>query len=312
MSELLPRSPASRRVASVVIPTHRRPRQVRQCLAALAGQTLPSDVFEVVVVDDGGPEGLDSLVDEFAGRLEVRVIRQENAGPAAARNRGVRHAAADLVAFTDDDCLPAPGWLETLVDGERARPGSLVGGSTSNGLEESVFSTASQWIVDMVYEHFNRDEEDAFFFTSNNMLCSRRRFAEIGGFDETFTRAGAEDRDFCDRWRAAGWPLIFRPKAAIEHRHPQSLARFLDLHYRYGRGACLYHRRRRVRATGTMGDDLGFHAGLPRRIWRSIGRYSGPVRQAKLVGALAIWQVANLAGFCVEAMRRGSVTRRDR
>jgi len=304
--------PMAQPVVSVVIPTYRRLRQLRECLTALAAQTLPRDAFEVVVVDDGSPEGLGALADDFAARMQVRVIRQENAGPSAARNNGVRHAAGELVALTDDDCVPAPTWLETLVAGERARPGSLVGGSTRNGLEDCLFSETSQWIIDMVYDHFNRDHEDAYFFTSNNMLCSRQRYAEIGGFDESFTRAGAEDRDFCDRWRAAGWPLIWRPQATIEHRHPQTLARFLGLHYRYGRGAYLYHGRRRTRATGTMQDDLGFHAGLPMRIWNGMGRYSGVFKRAKLAGALALWQMANVAGFCAQALSRSPATRRDR
>jgi glycosyltransferase involved in cell wall biosynthesis len=204
----------------VVIPTYGRPRQLRECLTALAAQTLPRDAFEVVVVDDGSPDGLGSIAEDFAARLDVRVIRQDNAGPSAARNRGVEHAVGELIAFTDDDCLPAPAWLETLAAGERERPGSLVGGSTKNGLGDRLFSEASQWIIDMVYDHFNRDHDDAYFFASNNMLCSRRRYLDLGGFDELFPRAGAEDRDFCDRWRAADWPLIWRPEATIEHRHP--------------------------------------------------------------------------------------------
>jgi glycosyltransferase involved in cell wall biosynthesis len=299
-------------VVSVVVPTYGRPRQVRDCLAALAAQTLPRVAFEVIVVDDGSPQGLGPLPDEFAGRLRLTLIRQANAGPSVARNRGVEQAAADLVAFTDDDCLPEPTWLERLVQAERDRPGSLVGGSTHNGLHDLVFSEASQWIISMVYEHFNRDQDNAYFFASNNILCSRQRYRELDGFEARFRGAGAEDRDFCDRWRAAGWPLIWRPDAAIEHRHPQSLCEFIGLHYRYGRGAHLYQAMRRSRGTGTMRNDLGFHATLPRRIWAGLARYSGTWRRAKLCGALALWQAANAAGFFTQAIFRRPAASRTR
>jgi hypothetical protein len=61
-----------------------------------------------------------------------------------------------------------------------------------------------------------------------------------------------------------------------------------------------------------MQDDLGFHAGLPMRIWNGIGRYSGVFKRAKLAGALALWQMANVAGFCAQALSRSPATRRDR
>ena len=300
-SSLQPLSP-DHCLVSVVIPTYARPRLLHDCLAALAEQTLAREAFEVVVVDDGSPAGLGALAADFAGRLHLRVIRQANAGPGAARNRGVAEASGALIAFTDDDCQPAPAWLETLLAGERSRPGALVGGSTRNGLSDRLFSEASQWIVEMVYEHFNRDPDNAYFFASNNILCSRERYIKIGGFDERFRRAGAEDRDFCDRWRAAGWPLIWRPAASIDHFHPQSLASFLGLHYRYGRGAWIYHARRRLRATGTMHEDMGFHATLPRAILRGLARYPGAWRRLQYCAALLLWQLANAAGFVSESL----------
>ena len=289
-------------LVSVVIPTYARPRQLRGCLEDLAQQTLDPDAFEVVVVDDGSPEGVGALAQAFAGRLHIRVFRQVNAGPGAARNRGASEAAGALIAFTDDDCRPLPNWLDTMLAGERSRPGALVGGSTRNGLSYSLFSEVSQWIVDMVYEHFNRNHENAYFFASNNIACSRESYQAIGGFDQSFPRAGAEDRDFCDRWRAAGMPLIWRPAASIEHFHPQTLASFLDLHYRYGRGAWTYHSKRRLRSTGTMSDDLGFHATLPRSILRGLARYPGAWRKLQFCSALLLWQLANVAGFATESL----------
>lgn len=297
-----PTPTTSQPVVSVVIPTYGRPRQLRECLRALSDQTF-REPWEVVVVDDGGPQPLDSIVADFTARRALRLVRQENAGPSAARNRGVDAASAPLVAFTDDDCLPRPEWLERLVAGEREHPGALVGGSTVNGLPDDVFATTSQLIIDLVYEHFNADPGNAYFFASNNFLCRRDRLIELGRFDEAYHRAGAEDRDFCDRWRAAGLRLVWRPDAVIEHRHAQSLWKFLELHYRYGRGARIYQAKRRVRGTGTMRDDLGFHGMLPRRIWHRLGRPPGYRRSLQVAVALALWQIANAAGFFMQPYR---------
>ncbi|NDC63353.1 MAG: glycosyltransferase [Planctomycetia bacterium] len=299
--QALDRMPSPDPLVSVVIPTFARLRTLRDCLDALGRQTLPSTRFEVVVVDDGGPEPLDAVVGEFASRLALRLVRQENAGPAAARNRGAREATGDLLAFTDDDCRPRPEWLERLVAGERDHPGALVGGTTVNGLPADVLATTNQLIIDLVYEHFNAAAEDAYFFASNNILCPRDRFLAIGGFDPGFPRAGAEDRDFCDRWRSAGLRLVWRPDATVEHRHAQTLGKFCDLHFRYGRGARLYQVKRRERGSGTMREDFAFHGTLPRRIWRRLGMPPGYRRSLQIAAAMILWQVVNAAGFFAQA-----------
>ena len=291
-------------LVSIVIPTYARPERLRDCLAVLARQTMPAETFEVVVVDDGSPLPVVAPEAAAPGGPTVRIIRQQNAGPSAARNRGVQEARGELIALTDDDCLPSPEWLESLVSAHRQCPDSLVGGLTINGLEDDVFATTSQLIIDLVYEHFNRDEASAYFLTSNNILCSRAAYAEIGGFDTTFPRAGAEDRDFCDRWRASGRPLRLVSAATLEHRHGQNLRQFLGLHFRYGRGAYLYQTKRRRRGSGSMAEDMNFHTSLLYRLPRQIRRHRGLVRKARIMSAILLWQMANALGFLYEAALR--------
>jgi GT2 family glycosyltransferase len=287
-------------LVTVVIPTHGRPQRLRECLDALTGQSL-RDAWEVVVVDDGSPTPVEGLETAFSRRLDLRVIRQANAGPSAARNRGVAAARADLIAFTDDDCRPDPAWLTTLVQAARERPDALVGGTTFNGLPDRVFTAATQLIIDLVYEHFNADPENAYFLTSNNILCQRERFLAVGGFDESFG-AGAEDRDFCDRWRMAGLPLVWEPAARVEHRHLQTLGTFVELHVRYGRGAYHYQAIRRSRGSGTMREDIAFHGTLPRRVWQRLRNDLPVSRWVPMTAALSVWQAVNAAGFLFEKL----------
>ena len=288
-------------LVSIVIPTYARPERLRDCLAALARQTMAADAFEVVVVDDGSPQPVVPPEATTPAGLVIRVIRQQNAGPSAARNRGVEEALGDLIAFTDDDCLPTPTWLESLVTAHRQCPAALVGGITFNGLADDAFATTSQMIIDLVYEHFNSDATNAYFITSNNMLCTRAAYRDLGGFDTSFPRAGAEDRDYCDRWRASGRPLRLVPAATIEHRHAQNLKEFLDLHYRYGRGAYRYQAKRWERGSGTMAQDMSFHGTLLRRLPRHLRRHRGLARKTQIASAIVLWQVANAAGFFHEA-----------
>ena len=288
-------------LVSIVIPTYARPERLHECLAALARQTMPADAFEIVVVDDGSPQPVVPPEAKSPVGPTIRIIRQQNTGPSAARNRGVAEARGELIAFTDDDCLPTPSWLESLVTTHRQCPDSLVGGVTFNGLADDLFATTSQMIIDLVYEHFNADEASAYFLTSNNILCSRATYSELGGFDTSFFRAGAEDRDFCDRWRASGRPLRLATAATIEHRHAQNLRQFLGLHYRYGRGAYVYQAKRRRRGSGNMSQDMNFHISLLRRLPKHLQKHRGLFRKVQVTTAILLWQVANASGFLHQA-----------
>ena len=290
----------SGKVVSVVVPTYRRPGQLKDCLEALAKQTLPGP-WEVIVVDDGSPEPADSATESLLAARGWQLLRQQNSGPSAARNRGAQQALGEFIAFTDDDCLPHPNWLEDLLQVARNRPNALVGGTTVNGLSDDFFAATSQMIVDLVYEHFNSNPNEAYFLTSNNIICSRQRFLEVGGFDRSFPRPGAEDRDFCDRWRMRQWPIVWCPEARVEHRHAQSLQQFLDLYVRYGRGAYHYQTIRRRRGSGTMWADVGFHKTLPSRVWRQLKRQESVLSGCATIMALSAWQLANATGFMMEA-----------
>lgn len=288
-------------LVSVVIPTRNRPRAVESCLDSLAAQTLTPGTFEVIVVDDGSDSPLALDPARWSAKFNLKILRQKNTGPAGARNRGVSEARGEFIAFTDDDCLPAPTWLEKIVAALRENPAALVGGSTFNGLREDLFAESSQLILEMVYEHFNRDPANAYFFASNNIACSKQGFRDLGGFDEDFPKAAAEDRDFCDRWRMENRPIIWQKEATVEHRHRQGLFDFVRVYFRYGQGAFLYQAKRKERASGTMAEDFGFHQSLLGRLLPKLSRYSLK-DMFWVLPNLCLWQLANAMGFFHEAL----------
>lgn len=102
-----------RPTVSVVIPCHNAIGFVPEALDSVLGQTFPD--YEIVVVNDGSPEtaALEALLRPYRSR--IRYLRQEHRGPAAARNLGIRHAAAEYVAFLDSDDVWLPGFLAAHV-----------------------------------------------------------------------------------------------------------------------------------------------------------------------------------------------------
>ncbi len=132
---------------SVIIPTLSRPGLLTQCLEALARQTYPRERFEVIVADDGSPEPVIGVVDAFRHRLDVTYLQLPHAGPGAARNAGAAPARGDLLAFTDDDCEPEPGWLDALAGRFAANSNVGVGGRVVNALPANIYSETSQLLV---------------------------------------------------------------------------------------------------------------------------------------------------------------------
>ena len=277
---------------SVVVPTRDRPGPLDTCLGALAAQSLPRDRFEVIVVDDGSRAPVAPRLDAWRARLNIQVARTPGAGPAAARNAGVAIAAGRYLAFTDDDCVPDPGWLTALLAGLQGQRGALVGGRTFNLLAGSPAPEASQLISDVVQDFYNANRELPRFFTSNNLAVEAGPLRAIGGFDESFRTA--EDRDLCDRWLASGRPIGFVPDAVVGHAHRMNVAGFIRQHVSYGRGAYQFSRAHQSRSPGTSTVELGFYAGLLPGIARLI---RGRRHPAALGALLVVWQLANTAGY---------------
>jgi GT2 family glycosyltransferase len=283
----------------VIVPTRDRPAQLTDCLDALARLEYPGGLLEIVVVDDGGDADLAAVFERADSGPEMRLLRQEHRGPAAARNLGAGDAQGAVLAFTDDDCLPEPAWLRAMADAVAAAPaGAAVGGRTVNALGGNPYASASQHIQDLVYEHFNADHTEARFFASNNLAVPREAFEELGGFDAERFPFASEDRDLCDRWRASGRALHYAPAAVVLHAHELDLAGFVRQHAAYGRGAARYQRARAARRTGRMRDDASFHVNAS--LWLRTARLRPRRRAAGTAALLAVWQAANAAGYLLE------------
>ncbi|MFN8855103.1 MAG: glycosyltransferase family 2 protein [Planctomycetaceae bacterium] len=282
---------------SIIIPTFNRRDVILGTLESLTRLTSPPGGFEVIIIDDGSPHPLDELVAPYREQVDLTLLRQPNAGPAAARTRGAELARGQFLAFTDDDCQPIPDWLCAFDRVFSRDPDRLLGGIIINALDANVCSATSQLIVDLVYRQFNPTPETATFFCSNNFVMSAARFHELGGFDScSFRLAAGEDRDFCARWRQRGWSMFQVNEAVIHHFHRMNLQKFWKQCFGYGRGACTFHRLEAARGYNSLVRDSGFHFNLPRALWPLWIRLNWRSRLAALP-LLGVWQVANVLGF---------------
>ena len=287
---------------SIIIPAHARPQQLALCLEALQRLNYSRDRFEVIVVDDGSQPPLDAAVAPLQEKLPLRLVSQQNAGPATARNTGASLAQGQFLAFTDDDCRPAPDWLQALADRFGENPDCVIGGQTFNALPGNLYATASQMLIDYLYRYFNAGPDGALFFTSNNLALPAERFRSVGGFDTSFTLAAAEDREFCHRLIGCGCRLLYAPEVRIEHAHPLALRTCWRQHFNYGRGAFHFHQSlARSNDEPIRVEPLTFYLKLvcyplsQRQGWRVPG----------LMFLLALSQAANAAGFFWQHLQRG-------
>ncbi|MGC1307856.1 MAG: glycosyltransferase [Phormidesmis sp.] len=289
---------------SIVIPTYNRPNQLAKCLNALTQLNYPCDHYQIIIVDDGSRTTLDATVAPFqqdADGADIILLRQTNAGPAAARNAGVQQATGDYIAFTDDDCMPAPDWLMQFAAALQSHPDAMIGGRTLNALPNNVYSAASQALIDYLYEYYDSATAGSFF-ASNNIAMARSHFLSIGGFDVSFPLAAAEDRNLCDCWQQAGYPTHYAPSVTIQHAHALSLRSFWRQHFGYGRGAFCFHQVRAQRTEQPVKvEPLKFYADLLTYPLRQAQLRPSPsaltLSPLRLSTLFLLSQVANTTGF---------------
>ena len=193
---------------SVVIPHFRDFTRLDLCLAALGHQTFAGS-REIIVADNNSPEGLAAVEAAVAGRARIVVATASGAGPA--RNAGVAAAIGRVIAFTDSDCVPEPGWLAggvaavaetTLAGGAMTVLSAFPGRLSPTEAFEAVFAFDNESYV-----------RTKGFSVTANLFVPRSVFARVG----PFPTGVSEDIEWCWRARDAGFALVYSPTAVVGH-----------------------------------------------------------------------------------------------
>ncbi len=173
---------------TVVIPTYNRAAYLREALEGLLAGSWGD--FEVIVVDQSDDDDTRALVSALGERF--RYVRSERRGACPARNLGAALARAELVAFTDDDCVPRPDWLERIVDTFRRDPQlEFIFGQ----LKAPPHDGADGWFPETLFPAQAQLRREPWKVVVNgagaNMSCRRDLLLRIGGFDDLLGRHDA-------------------------------------------------------------------------------------------------------------------------
>ena len=217
---------------SIIIPTYQRHQELCQCLDGLASyfdqDARPSHgiSLEVIVSDDARDPQLSTLLRQ---RYPWCVYTSGPAsGPAANRNHGAYQASGEWLVFTDDDCLPQPGWIEAFVQ-------------NSDHCDVIEGRTSAMGVRSRADEECPINETGGKLW-SCNFAMKRNTFFILGGFNEDFPVAAMEDVDLNIRVNKSGIKRKFVPDAVVFHpwrrhkgwkfvlAHSASVGKFVSLH----------------------------------------------------------------------------------
>ena len=218
---------------SVILATRDREALLAQTLEALAGQDWPRDRFEIVVADNGSVDGTRAVVEAAAGRLDApptRYLYVAESGKSHAINRALPHAGGDLLAFTDDDVVPHPTWLERLSAAFAETGADFVAGRILPRWE----STPPRWLSPRLYGvlaipdngearvSITAADGPRILPIGANMAVRAAVIRRVGGFRPDLgklagTLRTGEDHELCLRMLHAGCRGIYEPTAVVRH-----------------------------------------------------------------------------------------------
>jgi glycosyltransferase involved in cell wall biosynthesis len=218
-----------RNKVSVVVPCFNSEKTLGKCIDALLNQKFSGD-FEIVMVDDGST---DTTAEIIKKNKKIRYIFQKNSGPAKARNNGWKQAVGDIIVFTDSDCVPEENWLKLMVSSFKLSNNiGAVGGAYGKTVNsESLLANLIGEEIKFRYKNIGKytDAHGSYSLAVRKNILER-----IGGYNEFYPVATAEDWDLCYRIQAAGYKIYFNQKAKVGHHHPTKLIKYLKTQFRHG------------------------------------------------------------------------------
>jgi len=218
---------------SIIIAVYQRQEELTELLQSLGNQTFRD--FEIIVVDDGSPQKLQSVVDNFSSQLNLKYFYKENSGPAQSRNFGMKHATGNYFIFLDSDTIAPKDYLQTVFEELNSHYVDAFGGPDAadenfSDLQKAIsFSMTSFLTTGGIRggkKHVGKFQPRSF-----NMGISKEAFEKTGGFGEL--RIG-EDPDLSMTLWGNGFETRLFPEAKVFHKRRTSLKKFAKQVYQFG------------------------------------------------------------------------------
>lgn len=213
MPQIKPNKP----LVSVIIPHLNQQAALEACLHSLYAQTVER-TFEIIVVDNGSASSLTPMV---ARNPNVLFLSELQPGPGMARNRGIKASTGEILAFIDADCLAHPDWLKAALNALECVPDrTILGGDVQIWRDSNGGVTALEAYESVFAYRFQLYIEKHGFSGTGNLVVRRREFFKIGPFRGIDV---AEDIDWGQRARAAGYSFLYVPEMIVFHPARRSL-----------------------------------------------------------------------------------------
>ncbi len=194
--------------ASIIIPTYNRCTILRKVITALASQTIDTNLYEVVVVDDASTDDTLAMLNELEVPFAMQVIPLDDQhGPAGARNAGLRLARSELIIFLDSDLVPSPQLVQAHINAHQGQEKRIGHGPVIHTTNLDNPSEAEMKLTDI----------SRAFFATGNASIRRQHLFDAGLFDEDFREYGWEDLEFGRRLRKLGLEATPVPEAKGYH-----------------------------------------------------------------------------------------------
>lgn len=198
---------------TVIIPVYNDPERLELCLNALAKQTYPAQKTEILVVDNNSAVSCEDVVSRVPNAV---YLFEKEAGSYAARNKALGYESiADIVAFTDSDCIPDPDWLTQAITSLMASTSvGAVGGRVD------VFAASEPPTLPELYDIVTGFDQKGYiqkehFSVTANLVTKKAVLDEVGQFNAALKSSG--DKDWCQRMVKRGYDLVYCDPAVVNH-----------------------------------------------------------------------------------------------
>lgn len=244
---------------SIVVPVYNYATHLKKTLLSLKQQSITD--FELIVVDDGSTDNSAEVAKNFTDKV---IKNRKNCGPAISRNKAIKLAKRNIIAFIDSDCIADQDWIKNILEALKDTEVDAIMGNTkipkSTFIGDSISELGFPGGANAGFENMWHVDETGFtdHLTSCNFAARKIIFEKYGVFDESFPLAGGEDPELAYRWSKLGVKIKYIPKVIVLHQPRTSLISFSK--WMIYRGRSNYYFKRKI------GNIKGF---LKLRIWSS-------------------------------------------
>ncbi len=225
-------------IISIVTPTYNRSDELDHLIESIDNQTLKSNFFEMIISDDGSIDDTKEKIKRWTKRVgfKLKYVFQNNNGPGAARNNGVKNSNGELIVFIDSDCEAEKNWLKIIYDNYKENKFDAFGGPDQSKedflpIQRAIdFSMTSFFTTGGIRGH-NKKMLSKFYPRSHNMGVKKVLFDKVGGFGAL--RHG-QDIDLSNRIYKSGAKVILLTNAIVFHRRRTTLKKFFRQVFNWG------------------------------------------------------------------------------